>query len=169
MLNQLQEISAPHPPHILKTFFPLIESYGDLSEDRNFSLLVNDVCEWVNANPVPWDNVILNSTEIFSMCQQRTLIEVFVRIYEVKTKADMAIYSCCKSMESVQYFNEIEESGLNPVYLHIYRDGRDVALSFMKALVGPKHIYFLAKKWKAEQELSLKIKAQVEASRFFCV
>jgi hypothetical protein len=30
MLNQLPEISAPHPPHILKTFFPLLPLYGNI-------------------------------------------------------------------------------------------------------------------------------------------
>ena len=39
----------------------------------------------------------------------------------------------------------------------MFRDGRDVALSFKKAIVGPKHIFCIAKKWKEEQELSLKV------------
>ncbi len=34
------------------------------------------------------------------------------------------------------------------------RDGRDVALSFKNAIVGEKHIYHLAKKWKEDQEIS---------------
>ncbi|HYC85548.1 MAG TPA: hypothetical protein VEB86_10015, partial [Chryseosolibacter sp.] len=56
MLNQFPEISAPHPPHILKTFFPILPIYGDLEDDANFKTLVIDICEWVNVNPVPWDH-----------------------------------------------------------------------------------------------------------------
>jgi hypothetical protein len=69
-------------------------------------------------------------------------------------------------MDSIHYYPEIEKSNLAPFYIHIFRDGRDVALSFMKAPVGPKHIYFLAKKWKKEQQLSLKLKSEIDEKRF---
>jgi hypothetical protein len=166
MLNQLKEISAPHPPHILKTFFPLLDKYGNLQLKENFSRLVNDVCHWVNVNPVPWENFTLEPAYIESICERNSLIELFSRIYKEKALHDGASFWCCKSMESVYYVDEIEKAGLHPYYIYIYRDGRDVALSFMKAVVGPKHIYYLAKKWKTEQELSLQVKTIVDPSRF---
>lgn len=169
MLNQLPEISAPHPPHILKTFFPILHLYGDLSVLANFRELVHDVCEWVNKNPVPWDNLHLNNIDIESRCEEHSLIEVFRRIYEHKALSDNATFWCCKSMESVAYVNELERSRINPFYIHIFRDGRDVALSFLKAIVGPKHIYHLAKKWSEEQRLSLTLKEIIPASRFISV
>ena len=48
----------------------------------------------------------------------------------------------------------IIKSSFNPYYIHLVRDGRDVALSFKKAVVGEKHIYHLAKKWQYDQESS---------------
>ncbi|MDB5282732.1 MAG: hypothetical protein JWO06_1807, partial [Bacteroidota bacterium] len=36
MLNQVDEIIAPHPPHILQTFVPLLHFYHDLNKDENF-------------------------------------------------------------------------------------------------------------------------------------
>ncbi len=169
MLNQLPEISAPHPPHILKTFFPLLEHYGDLRIDGNFFLLLSDICEWVNLNPVPWEGVHFNPIQLSKMCDQRNLVEIFRRIHEIKAQYDGARYWCCKSMESVYYTHGIEDAGIHPVYIFIYRDGRDVALSFLKAIVGPKHIYHLARKWKKEQELSLKLKAELPRERFISV
>ncbi|MCX7636320.1 MAG: sulfotransferase [Cyclobacteriaceae bacterium] len=166
MLNQSPEIAAPHPPHILKTFFPLLAGYGDLQQDDNFYQLVADVCEWVNRNPVPWENVTLKTEDIFAACTNRTLIEIFRRIYEKKAAIKGARYWCCKSMESIYYVKELEVSGIRPFYIYLYRDGRDVALSFMKAVVGPKHIYHLAQKWLTEQELSLQLKEQVAEDRF---
>lgn len=168
MLNQLDAISAPHPPHILKTFFPLLHLYGNLDDTQNFERLVDDVCEWVRINPVPWDTV-LQPVEILKQCERHTLIEVFMRIYEQKAVHDRAQFWCCKSMESVNYYGALEASDISPFYIHIYRDGRDVALSFMKAPVGPKHIYFLAEKWKNEQALSLQLQTQVSEERFIPV
>jgi hypothetical protein len=166
MLNQIPEISAPHPPHILKTFFPIITQYGDLGDDSNFRLLVNDICEWVNKNPVPWEGILFDSERVFAACSKRNLVEVFRRMYEMKAMQEGAQFWCCKSMESVYYTAEIEEADVHPHYIYIYRDGRDVALSFLKAIVGPKHVYHLAKKWKLEQELSLKLKDRIPAERF---
>jgi hypothetical protein len=169
MLNQFSEISAPHPPHILKTFFPLLPLYGDLDDGKSFRLLVADVCQWVNINPVPWDNFHLDAGHILKLCRRNSLIELFTRIYEQKALQEKKRFWCCKSMESIYFYNEIEQSRLAPFYIHIYRDGRDVALSFMKAIVGPKHIYFLAKKWKEEQELSLQLRSCIDSKRTIAI
>ena len=58
-------------------------------------------------------------------------------------------------MASIHYIREIEAAGMRPFYIFIYRDGRDVACSFRKAVVGEKHMYNLAQQWKTEQELSI--------------
>ncbi|MFN3841558.1 MAG: hypothetical protein ACK4RF_12705, partial [Cyclobacteriaceae bacterium] len=81
MLNQLPEISAPHPPHILKTFFPLLFNYGNLDDDGNFYRLVSDICDWVNKNPVPWQGILFSPDQVIPACKQRSLVEVFRRIY----------------------------------------------------------------------------------------
>ena len=169
MLNQLPEISAPHPPHILKTFFPLLGKYKNLDNPDNFKVLAQDVCEWVNVNPVPWEGMTFDANDIVAQCSKQTLLELFVKIYERKARHDKACFWCCKSMESVHYVDEIEKSDIKPFYIFIYRDGRDVALSFTKAIVGSKHIYYLAKKWAEEQELSLKVKERVGMERFISI
>jgi len=59
---------------------------------------------------------------------------------------------------------EYEKNGVNPLYIHLFRDGRDVALSFKKAIVGEKHMYHIAKQWKEEQEASLRLAEKVGAN-----
>lgn len=49
MLNQHPLITAPHPPHILQRFLPLLESYGDLMHENNFDLLVDDICRLIES------------------------------------------------------------------------------------------------------------------------
>jgi hypothetical protein len=169
MLNQLPEICAPHPPHILKTFFPLLPYYGNLNDQSNFDVLVSDVCDWVNHNPVPWENFHLDPVDISNRCETRSLIDLFCKIYEKKAIQDGARFWCCKSMESIYYAREIESSGISPFYIYLYRDGRDTALSFRKAIVGPKHIYSLATKWKQEQQLSLDLLSTLPADRYIVV
>ena len=69
MLEQHPSITAPHPPHILQRLMPLMHVYGDLHDDAAFIQLVEDVCELIHRNPVPWDTVELNEEEVFKRCR----------------------------------------------------------------------------------------------------
>ena len=157
MLDQLDEISSPHPPHILRTFMPLVPLYGSLEDDDNFKRLIDDVCRLVELNPVPWLDVHLDREAIFRRSDQRTLCKVNELVYLLKAEADGAQFWCCKSMANVHYAAQLEESGIRPYYIHLYRDGRDVALSFKKAVVGHKHVYHIARQWALDQDRSLEL------------
>ncbi len=169
MINQLPGIVAPHPPHIMERMGPLLPEYGPLTV-RAFSQLIEDVCWLIEANPVPWEGVILDRGQIHDRCQERSLAAVFRACYDLLTEAVSADDWCCKSLANVHYLKEIESSFCDDArYIHMYRDGRDVALSFRKAIVGDKHWYHLARQWHREQQLALQLKHQIPADRFFSV
>ncbi len=169
MLNQFDEITAPHPPHILQRFYPLLHIYGDLEINTNFYALVDDVCKLVECNPVPWAGVNFNRNEIIERCKTSTLIEVFKVIYDLKAESENADYWVCKSMINVKYAAELEESGMKMRYIYLYRDGRDVACSFKKAIVGEKHVYHIANQWAANQKLCIELEKHIEENRFLKV
>ena len=125
MLNQHKDIIAPHPPHILQMFFPLLERYGDLGEKKNFLLLVRNVCEFVNLNPVPW-NLQLDVSVIAAKCRSQSLISIYAAIYETLAARKNAQLWCCKSMVNLYYIPQIEQEGLKPIYIHLVRDGRAI-------------------------------------------
>ena len=168
MLNQLPGVVAPHPPHILNTFFPLLEQYGELKVDETFEALVYDIADWVNMNPVPWEHYI-DAERLLKLKTENSLVEVFRLVYESLATANNAHTWVCKSMQNVNFVYEMEQNGLRPFYLHLYRDGRDVALSFKKAIVGPKHIYHLAKKWDREQKQALALKGKLGEERVISI
>lgn len=153
MLHQLPEISAPHPPHILQTLFPFLPMYGDLNREENFRSLIDDACKLVEANPVHW-GIQFDRNAVAKKCSGNNLPQIAKAIYEIKAESENAEFWCCKSMANIHLVDAIEEAGIHPFYIYLFRDGRDVALSFMKAIVGDKHVYQLAKQWKTEQDLS---------------
>ncbi len=167
MLNGVSEIEAPHPPHILQRFIPLLPKYGDLSDSANFFKLASDVCELVSVNPVPWEGVDININEVISECHQNTLYELFRVIYETAARQKGAGYWLCKSMKNMYYSDGIESTGIHPYYLYLYRDGRDVALSFQKAIVGEKHIYALAENWRKDQLKALSLRKKCDKDHFY--
>jgi len=165
MLNQLDTVSAPHPPHILERFVPLLPAYGDLNEPGNFAELAGDVCRLIEYNPVPWDGLELTPEKVVNQCNHNTIEEIFRVIYELRAQSQHASIWICKSMVNIQFVDLLEPE-IYPLYLHLYRDGRDVALSFMKAIVGEKHIYFIARQWRDEQEAALKLQQTIANERF---
>lgn len=165
MLNQLDGVIAPHPPHILKTFNQLLSGYGDLSIEENFRQLISDVCRLIKTNPVVWEHINLDQNHIFQLCNDRTLQEIFRVVYELMAEANGATHWCCKSMANVKFADELEAGNIKPYYIHLVRDGRDVAASFKKVAVGEKHVYHLAKYWKNLQEASASLVKKVGPSR----
>jgi hypothetical protein len=168
MLNELPDIAAPHPPHILQRLMPLLPGYGDLEREENFRLLVDDVCRLVELNPVPWEGVSLDRAAVARRCRNHSLVAVFGAVYDLAAEAWGKRSWCCKSLANIQYLDEIEAYfGSEARYLYLYRDGRDVAVSFRKAVVGEKHFYHIAREWAGTQRLALRFRENIPANRFF--
>lgn len=169
MLNQLPEIAAPHPPHILQRMTPLMAAYGDLQKDSHFGSLVDDVCRLVELNPVPWQGVEFDRDVIARQVHSRSLMGVFEAIYDQVAQAQGASTWCCKSLANIKFLPAIEAHFRNARYIYLYRDGRDVAVSFRKAIVGEKHYYHIARDWAQTQRLALTMEAHIGPDRFFRV
>lgn len=169
MLNQLPDIVAPHPPHILHRFMPLIPGYGNLQKDSNFMALVDDVCRMIELNPVAWEGLTLDRKKVAAACRGRSLMAVFGATYQMLTEAQGAKTWMCKSMQNTLFLPQIEAFFAGAKYIYLYRDGRDVAVSFRKAVVGEKHFYHIAKEWAETQRLALQHRDRVPASRFVSI
>ena len=131
--------------------------------------MVNDICEYVIANPVPWQMESFYPEKIASQCKSRSLISVYQTLYETYAAQQQAGIWCCKSMANLNYIPQIEQEGLSPIYVHLVRDGRDVAASFKKTIVGERHIYHLAKQWVEEQHISEKFCHQLATERYVLI
>ncbi len=166
MLNQIQTISAPHPPHILQRLMPLQPTYGDLSDPTAFTQLVDDVCRLVELNPVAWD-VTLDRQNVADRCTSPSLVAVFSAVYDILAESQGAETWCCKSLSNVHYMDEISEYLPNIKYLYLYRDGRDVAVSFKKAVVGQKHFYHIGQEWAKAQRKAIAMQKQCDPKQFF--
>ena len=165
MLNQSPRLAAPHPPHVLQRMKPLLAQYGDLDEDANFALLVDDVCRLVNANPVAWRKTPFDAKRVRARCADRSLLSVMAAIYDQHAADCGAADWVNKSLANVHYLDEIAAHfGGAAKFIYLYRDGRDVALSFQKAVVGEKHVYSIAKQWHRDQQTALAFCRAHEAS-----
>lgn len=170
MVNQAPSIAAPHPPHIMERFAPLLPAYGNLQDEAAFERLVDDVVRLVEVNPVNW-NVAFDRTDIRRRCRENSLVAVFGSIMDRMAEAYGKPDWMCKSLANVHFLPEIESyfREQDPRYLYLYRDGRDVCLSFLKAVVGEKTAYHVARQWNLEQQLALECGRRVPSSQFLAL
>ena len=169
MLNEFDGVYAPHPPHLLKTFYPILSKYQNLNDDVNLPNLIGDMLKWIHNNPVRWKNVP-SYNELVESLNKRSLFQIFRLLYTTNAiKENKNKFWCCKSLFNLKFYNLKEFKSLNPIYIYIYRDGRDVASSFKNASIGDKQIYFLAKQWQSDQMICKKIKDNTSDYNFFSV
>ncbi|MDH4134073.1 MAG: sulfotransferase, partial [Gammaproteobacteria bacterium] len=123
----------------------------------------------VELNPVPW-NVSLDRADIVRRCPVRSLVAIFGAVYDIMAEAKGAQTWCCKSLANIQYLDAIEDYFRDGArYIYLYRDGRDVAVSFRKAVVGEKHFYHIAKEWGDTQRLALDFRGRIDPARVFSI
>jgi uncharacterized membrane protein YfcA len=162
--NRYPDIATPHPPHILKNFMPILDEFGDLTKENNFSNLVFAVCDFVEANPVPWMDknksiIIFNRQLIIERCIHKpSLVSIFEEVMNIFAEANECQTWMCKSM-MVGKFHDLllEHFGSRLKYIYLYRDPRDVCQSFKKAPVGNSHLYVISKMWSKLQQVALNL------------
>jgi hypothetical protein len=101
MLKQLEEVSAPHPPHIPERFFSLHPAYNVPTNPEDFAQLVEKACKLIKFNPVPWSGLNLDTSAIIPRCRQLLLTEIFIVIYEMRAESENVwiwIYECGVNM-----------------------------------------------------------------------
>ena len=151
ILNAHSEVFAPHPPHIIERIQPGINNYGDLTDDENFRTLIRHVLLLIEKNPISWD-VLLSDQQVFDQCRERTIFEIFRVVMNLSAGQKGDNNWICKSNHNVFWQEEIENTIEDARYIYLYRDPRDVVLSFLKTPVGDKHAYIIAEKWNEIQK-----------------
>ena len=173
MLNEREDLAAPHPPHILREFEPILAKFGDIDLAVNAEVLVDHVLLFVERNQVMWTDKHGSRIKFTRIDALHYVLEKMaeLREFQVDLSGDLSgiyflialldyCYSSyaqendkrtymCKSMGMSKYHPQLLEFfGENRVrYVYLVRDPRDVALSFTKTPVGDCHLYPIITKW----------------------
>jgi len=154
ILNSHPNISVPHPPHILKNFFSLEPLYSDLSIDKNFKRLINDVVTSISFHHHPF-GIKINKEKVFSSIKERNLINIFFAIYTQYLENAGKNRWGCKSTFMINHVALIRHYYPKAKFIYVVRDGRDVALSAKKTIFNHYNVYYTADLWKKEQQIGI--------------
>ena len=144
MLNSHSAIAVPDETKIFQTFVPLLPAYGDLRQPKRLQRLVDDVLAWrcVRRLPGPPDR-----DAVLAHVAQPELGAVFEAVLAVWAEQQGKACWGDKTPNNLYFWPFIEASFPRAAIVHIIRDGRDVALSQIKAPFGPKTMAAAAERW----------------------
>ncbi len=154
ILDAHPAIAIPHPPHLLKELGPLEPRYGDLRDDRNFERLVGDAVRLVELHFSPWD-VALDRREVFAKAPARGVYGAQAAIYDRYREAKGKSRWGCKSTFAIHYVDRIRAVHPGAKFIHLVRDGRDVAVSARASVFNHFHPYYVARLWSRQQRLAM--------------
>ena len=144
MLHNHPAIAVPDETKIFETFVPLLALYGDLRQPARLRRLVSDVLDWrwvCRLPDLPSVDAVLERVE------RPTLGGVFEALLSLWAQGQGKSRWGEKTPNHLHFWPFIEASFPNARVVHIVRDGRDVALSQIKAPFGPKTIATAAERW----------------------
>lgn len=135
-LNFSPEFYSPYPLHIVD-FMPLVELYGDLSDDYTYFQLVIDLIGLQNATMVKWDNVALDPVSVFNAVKDKPR-SVHAIAWEMLFQAGQqhqAKVVMDKSLDNVHYAAELMDLFEDMLFLNVVRDPRAQVNSINRAII----------------------------------
>lgn len=136
-LNFSPDFYSPYPLHIVD-FMPLMDLYGDLSDDATYFQLVVDLLGLQNATMVKWRFVDLDPVSIFESVKDLPVRSPHVIYWEMLFLAGHqhnAKVVMDKSLDSIYYADDILSLFDDLLFLNVVRDPRSQISSMNKAII----------------------------------
>jgi hypothetical protein len=138
-------IAIPPESHIFKRFSDIFHCYGDLSKSANLRRFVHDLFrDYFIRN---WE-LGVTANEFCSQLQERSIRGVLSLLMAKYARKEGACRWGEKTPYHLFYAKQINDIFPQAKFIHLVRDGRDVAASSKRVPVGPPSVYGVAKEWK---------------------
>jgi 8-oxo-dGTP pyrophosphatase MutT (NUDIX family) len=161
LLGSLPGVFAPPSAHKLRDFQDLVSRYGSLRAPSNKRRLAEDMGRLVDLNALAWPRIPDRSRAVLANMGGSTLAHAVLAFYEAHARYFGKDVWVSKCLENIHFIDQLVDSGLPILYLHLVRDPRDVAVSFSRAPIGPKDPHAIALRWLEDQEAALKAREMV--------
>lgn len=155
ILNSHSRVAVPHPPHVVRYFAPLEPLYGDLSDDRAFRRLVDDILRLLDTHIYQWD-IPVDAAAVARTATPRSAFGVYVALQDQYRAHTGKARWGCKSTFMVDHIPEIRARFPGARLLFLVRDPRDVAVSSRKSVFSTFHPYYTARLWRDQQAVGLR-------------
>lgn len=163
MLNSHPDLAIPYETHFLTNYIRKIAHYEPLDNRQNVEMLVKDM---LNEELLKqWDVVPSHVDIMSSLPSTVSLADVIDAIYSFYAHAHGKKRWGDKS-DYLGKMHEINQVFAKTQFIHIIRDGRDVANSVMKMSWGPRDIIEAAEWWSEYVRLGRSMGLMLPKNRY---
>ncbi len=162
MLHGHPRIAIPYESHFLTKYHDNLSEYGNLKKPQNLSRLVKEMLEEPYVKM--WDHVF-EVDNIINKIEEKSLRGVIEAIYQDYMNSKGKVRWGDKS-DYLDRMHQINEIFPETQFIHIIRDGRDVANSVIKLPWGPKDIIRAAEWWNQHLWLARRVGAVLGKQRY---
>lgn len=163
MLNCHPNIAVPPESFFWNTFTNLMSYYGDLTKPDKLHSFIDDVLSTPQISiwsPKVTREQILQNLENPTMCGVfRSLMVSWAKLNNKSLWGD-------NTPQNIYYWKEIQQCIPDIKVIHIVRDGRDVALSYINSRFGPKTVYSAATHWTYCLDKIINIRSSIPVQQF---
>jgi len=165
IFNSHSQYCAPPAVHLLRVLGENLFRYGDLRNARNWSTLVEDCVELFDSKIGIWTIATPDAERIAAKCAPGSLGTLVLSLYRAEADAAGKASFFVKENELYSVAPIVLEACPTARFIHLVRDPRDMALSWLKAAAlrgGPVRA---AAVWTVDQRGFLTLSSQIAATR----
>ena len=145
LIDAHPRICIPPESHIFSRFSKIFHYYKDLGNETTLRLFINDLLNDVWIQSWQFDTTV---DEVISLLPGRSITDCINTIFHLYAKRRGKSRWGDKTPSHISYIKEILELFPQALFIHLVRDGRDVAHSLRHTWIIPHDIYSLANFWR---------------------
>ena len=148
------DICAPSPPHLIKTFLPIMSLYGDLSVPDNLRRVVSDTCKVLENQLGTW-KWKPNRDSLIELVEDSTFKSIILSVYNAEALLREKSRVFIKDNGIINYPFHAHAMFNDAKYIYLVRDVRDVVVSWKKSRSHVGTMKHAAQVWADEQRRAL--------------
>ena len=162
LLDAHPHIAIPPESHVFERFYDIFHHYGDLEDGANLKCLVKDLLTDVYIKR--W-GLGISTSEFCNRLETRSIANVISLLFELYAERREKVRWGDKTPQHIFYLTEMKALFPDAKFIHLVRDGRDVAESLSKVFLGPKSIYGIAQRWEKSMDAFRQFRKMIDKNQ----
>jgi len=145
ILDAHPDIAVPPPGWLFDLVFPYLYSYGALDNDANFLALAEDVLATPTVQKWP---LTISAAELVAAAEEKSFAGLYAALHTAYAKPGHKRRWGEKTPRNAFWIDEIHALFPDARFIHIVRDGRDMAIDISDSILLPYSVYSGANLWQ---------------------
>ncbi|MGE0557835.1 MAG: sulfotransferase [Burkholderiales bacterium] len=145
ILDTHPNIAVPPPGWLFDLVYPYLYSYGDLSSDANFLALAEDILATPTVQKWP---LSVTAAELVAAAGEKSFAGLYAALHMAYAKPGNKRRWGEKTPRNAFWIDEIHALFPDARFIHIVRDGRDMAIDISDSILLPYSVYSGANLWQ---------------------